>query len=64
MEKRVKSQKQNNYSAFFIIGIALFTIGLGTENIVFGAVGLAMFVLGLADKDKWEKKLQISAHAH
>jgi hypothetical protein len=57
LEKRVKTQKQYDYSAFFVIGIALFTIGLGTKNIAFGAAGLAMFVLGLGNKDKMEEKI-------
>ena len=56
MEKRVMSQKQFDYRAFFLIGISIITIGLATKNIAFGAAGLAMFVLGLGNKDKWEEK--------
>ena len=54
--------KDPNYQVFFILGICLFPVGLVfliIGNIAFiGLVGMGLIylIIGLANRDKWEKK--------
>ena len=53
---------ETNYQVFFILGICLFPVGLVfliNGNIAFiGLVGMGLIylIIGLANRDKWEKK--------
>ena len=63
MEKKEESGiDETNYQVFFILGICLFPVGLVfliNGNIAFiGLVGMGLIypIIGLANRDKWEKK--------
>jgi hypothetical protein len=64
----LKKQKENkyvepDYQAFFIMGISFLPIGfvfiitINPAFISFLAIGLCYIAIGLANKDKWKKKV-------
>jgi len=62
-KKKEGKMREPNYQVFFIIGIAWIPIGVFfmiTINIVMGiafmSMGVAYLAIGLANRDKWEKK--------
>ena len=62
-KKKEGKMGEPNYQVFFIIGIAWIPIGVFfmiTINIVMGiafmSLGVAYLTIGLANRDKWEKK--------
>ncbi len=62
-KKKEGKMGEPNYKVFFIIGIAWIPIGsvfMITINIVMGVafmgLGVSYIAIGLANRDKWEKK--------
>jgi len=62
-KKKEGKMGEPNYQVFFIIGIAWLPIGVVfmlTINLVMGiafmGMGASYMVIGLANRDKWEKK--------
>jgi len=57
--KTQKEKRPTDYYAFFMIGLIWTIVGLpmyyNEGNFAFIAMGVVFLVLGLANKDKWEK---------
>ncbi|WP_455367786.1 hypothetical protein [[Eubacterium] cellulosolvens] len=71
-KRATKHPRPTNYRAFFIMGIIMFPVGLGSmllqlifdETFIIGfpitALGLVYLVIGLANRDKWGKPVEVS----
>lgn len=62
-KKRKKGEmREPNYQAFFTMGISFLALGIilsaavGPAFIGFFGLGIIYMVIGLANRDKWEKK--------
>lgn len=50
-----KKKRPVDYYSLFIIGVIWFIFGIASGNSMFWIMGLAFMVIGLINKDKWEK---------
>ena len=45
---------EQNYRAFFIIGITWIPLGITTDNASFWIMGFIFLIVGLVNRDKWK----------
>ena len=58
---RNKGKKvEPDYRTFFILGITWLPLGIATDNNAFLFMGIVFMVLGLVNKDKWNKEKKFS----
>jgi len=55
-----KDMPPTDYMSFFVIGIAMFAVGMSTKNPGLWGAGIAFVGLSLAHKDKWGKKVELT----
>ena len=62
-KKKEGKMKETNYQVFFMIGIIWLPVGVvfmitinSAIGIAFMAMGIVYMAIGLANRDKWEKK--------
>jgi hypothetical protein len=56
-KKKTIRDSEPDYRTFFIIGVAFFPIGIAIKNPGLWGMGLVFLILGLANRDKWQKKI-------
>jgi len=58
-----KEKRKTDYRAYYDMGIVWFPVGIVfwivLDNIAFLALGLIFLSIGLANRDKWEKQVEI-----
>ena len=52
---KVNDTSEHHYRALFIVGLSWIPLGLGTGNTAFWFLGTVFMLVGLVNRDKWDK---------
>jgi len=57
-----KSNIPPDYYTLFVVGLSWFVVGFPMENIALTVIGVLFMIIGLVNKDKWQKNHKTWAH--